>query len=146
MSQPKIKPEAMIDAITKSRGMVTIAADLLKCSPQTIYNYMERYPDVKAARENARERMLDTAELNLYQAINKGDMTAIIFYLKTQGKRRGYIERQENININVPLDLLQRTMEALEGAGLDAATVFENLIQQAANAALPSGERDSGSA
>ncbi len=131
MRPQKLDPKDVIDAITKARGMITIAADVLKCSPQTVYAYMERYPDVKSARENARERMLDTAELNLYQAINKGDMTAIIFYLKTQGKRRGYIERQENININVPLDLLQRTLEALEGAGIDATDFFTKAIQKA---------------
>ena len=39
--------------------------------------------------------MVDVAEGRLNQAVNNGDLTAIIFTLKTLGKSRGYIERQE---------------------------------------------------
>ena len=35
------------------------------------------------------------AELALYKAIQDGEGWAVCFYLKTQGKQRGYIERQE---------------------------------------------------
>jgi hypothetical protein len=31
----------------------------------------------------------------LDKGMKDGNMTAIIFYLKTQGKSRGYVERQE---------------------------------------------------
>ena len=43
----------------------------------------------------ARESMLDTAEATLYDKIAAGDTTALIFFLKTEGKSRGYVERQE---------------------------------------------------
>ena len=44
--------------------------------------------------------MLDFAESKLFQKIKEGDSTAILFYLKTQGKARGYIERSEVTGAN----------------------------------------------
>lgn len=52
-------------------------------------------PSVRQAVQSAKENMLDFAEGKLFQAISAGNMTALIFYLKTQGVHRGYIERRE---------------------------------------------------
>ena len=41
------------------------------------------------------EKSTDRAELKLMEAVEKGEIAAIIFRLKTKGKKRGYIERQE---------------------------------------------------
>ena len=39
--------------------------------------------------------MIDFAESSLYKQIKDGNTSATIFFLKTQAKRRGYIEKQE---------------------------------------------------
>ena len=38
---------------------------------------------------------LDFAESQLHKQIRDGEVSSTIFFLKTKGKRRGYIERQE---------------------------------------------------
>ena len=50
---------------------------------------------IKEAIQEAKESMLDFTENKLFTQIKEGNLTAIIFYLKTQGKARGYIEKQE---------------------------------------------------
>ena len=90
-----ISKENYIDAIHKSRGLLTAAADALGCSRGAIYEAAKRHPEIQQAIEDARERTTDLAEGKLFQKINEGDNTAIIFYLKTQAKKRGYVERQE---------------------------------------------------
>ncbi|NOX54565.1 MAG: hypothetical protein GXP27_09035 [Planctomycetes bacterium] len=69
--------------------MIYIAANRLGCSPQTIYTYARKYPDiVQRAIDEARGLMLDTAEMKLCQAIAEGESRAICFYLKCQGGMR----------------------------------------------------------
>jgi alkanesulfonate monooxygenase SsuD/methylene tetrahydromethanopterin reductase-like flavin-dependent oxidoreductase (luciferase family) len=87
--------QEMIDAITEARGFVTAAADKLGCSRRTVYRYINNYATVAEAVEDAREKRHDFVENKLMSAINDGNVTAIIFYLKTQCKTRGYVERYQ---------------------------------------------------
>ncbi len=86
----------MIEAIRSAKGMVYVAARQLNCSPNTIYNYASRYPTVQEAIDNERGLLVDTAELALWKALQAGEGWAISLVLKTLGKARGYIERQEH--------------------------------------------------
>lgn len=83
-------------ALRETKGMVTVAARKLGCSHNTIYKYAEKHQNVKDALREERQLMGDIAELALFKAIQNGEMSAIIFYLKTQCKDRGYIERHEH--------------------------------------------------
>lgn len=95
-TKPKYKPTEVIEAIKASKhGFETEVADLLLCSPRTVRNYINKYEEVKDAYIDRRERLIDHVESRLHSEIDKGNVTAIIFYLKTQAKDRGYVERQE---------------------------------------------------
>ena len=56
---------------------------------------MKKYVTFAQAVEEEREALKDTVENKLIDEIEAGNMTGIIFYLKTQAKDRGYIERHE---------------------------------------------------
>ena len=87
--------QKIIEALCECNGLLTLAARKAGVSYTTVKRYALEMPSVRQAVNDAKESMLDFAEGKLYQKIKAGDNTAIIFYLKTQGKGRGYIERQE---------------------------------------------------
>lgn len=89
------KPADVAEALRLNHGNASAAARVLQCHPDTIRVYCAKYPEVKAARESGTEVRLDVAEAALDRAVQKGEGWAICFLLKTRGKSRGYIERQE---------------------------------------------------
>ena len=91
----KYSPKRMADRLKDNRGLIYLTARQMGCAPQTIYNYIERFPTVKKAYEEARERTVDTAEVKFFQAIERGESWAISLALKTIGRRRGYVERKD---------------------------------------------------
>jgi len=87
--------EQVIEAVRGSKGFVTTIAKRLGCARIYVYKLAEKFPTVKQAIEEEREGNKDFAEGKLMEQINAGNMTGIIFYLKTQARDRGYVERQE---------------------------------------------------
>ena len=90
-----IRKKAMIEALEKSLGVVTTAAKQAGIDRTTHYVWMKEDEAYKQAVEDISDIALDFAESKLHKQIEKEDTTATIFYLKTKGKKRGYIERQE---------------------------------------------------
>lgn len=91
----KINVTTVTAALKKSRGMIAVAARMLGSDRQTVYNFLKRHPELKTVLEDEREYMTDAAEIALNAAIVRGEAWAVCFYLKTQGRSRGYIERIE---------------------------------------------------
>lgn len=86
---------AMVDALHKSLGIVTSACRIVGISRETHYRWLSEDPEYKKAVEDISEVALDFAESQLHKQIQEGEVTSTIFYLKTKGKNRGYIERSE---------------------------------------------------
>jgi hypothetical protein len=86
---------AMIEALEKSLGIVTTACKSVGIDRGTHYNWLKDDEEYKKAVLGIEDIALDFAESKLHKSIEKGSDTATIFFLKTKGKKRGYIERNE---------------------------------------------------
>ena len=83
-------------ALLKSNGLITPAAKSLGISQQALSARVQKSERLQKARELTTEKMLDAAENTLHKKIYKDEnLTASIFYLKTKGRHRGYIEKKE---------------------------------------------------
>jgi hypothetical protein len=78
-----------------SSGNISYIARRLGVERQTVYNYIDKWVTVERAVKDEREAMLDYTENQLLNQVREGNITAIIFTLKTLGKSRGYVERSE---------------------------------------------------
>lgn len=85
------KKEEMVAALVKSLGIVTIACKEVGIERTTHYDWMKNDEEYKKLVEDIGDVALDFAESMLHKQIQDKDTTATIFYLKTKGKKRGYI-------------------------------------------------------
>lgn len=85
----------MLEALEKSLGIVSTAAKVAGIDRSTHYLWLREDPAYKEAVEEVQDQVLDFAESHLYKLIKHGNPAANIFYLKTKGRKRGYVEHQE---------------------------------------------------
>lgn len=86
----RFTPEQVAEALIESFGVMAVAARRLGVTRMTIWRYIRRYETCRKAREEGRERLKDLAESKLVEAIADREPWAIQFYLRTQGRDRGY--------------------------------------------------------
>ena len=106
-----IKKESMLDALEKSLGVVTVACKSANVPRSTYYKWIKEDEEFKQQVEELQNVVLDFAESTLHKLIADGNTAATIFFLKTKGKKRGFVEKQEldltsgdepiKININI---------------------------------------------
>jgi hypothetical protein len=95
--------KAMLLALEQSLGIVTAAAKSVGIDRTTHYLWLKDDEEYKAAVDSIQDITLDFAESQLHKQIKDGEVTSTIFYLKTKGKKRGYVERvEQDVSINLP--------------------------------------------
>jgi len=93
MTQNEIDAKQVISLIEEYRGNVSAVAQKIGCARNTLYAFIEKRPTCQAALANSREKMVDNVESVLYSQALAGEAWAVCFFLKTQAKHRGYVER-----------------------------------------------------
>ena len=90
------------EALINNSGFIANSAQDLVISRQTLAKYIEADPDLQTIMKDAKEALKDEVEHQLLKNIKAGKETSIIWFMKTQMKDRGYIEKIENeTNLNV---------------------------------------------
>lgn len=85
----------MLEALERSLGIVSTAAEKAGIDRATHYRWLQDDPEYREAVRMVEERTIDFAESHLHALIKDKNPQAVIFYMKTKGKTRGYVERQE---------------------------------------------------
>ena len=106
-----IKKESILEALEKSLGVVTMACKSADVPRSTYYKWLNEDEEFAKAVKDIENIALDFGESQLHKQIKDGNTSATIFFLKTKGKKRGYIERSEldltsgdepiKINVNI---------------------------------------------
>ena len=94
-----IKKRAFIEQFRKSLGNITMACKSAEIDRSTYYRWLDEDQAFAEMVADVNEESIDFAESSLMKQINSGDTTATIFYLKTKGKKRGYVEKTETESI-----------------------------------------------
>lgn len=118
--------EDILKALEAKNGIVSEACKSIGFSRSTFYKWLNDDPDFKKKVDEIQDVAIDYVESKLFEKITgvtvkRGETdegedivydvppsdTAIIFYLKTKGKKRGYIEKQEiDANLSGSVNLI----------------------------------------
>tara|TARA_R110000851_G_scaffold101980_1_gene218293 strand:+ start:129 stop:536 length:408 start_codon:yes stop_codon:yes gene_type:complete len=90
-----IKKETLLKALEQSLGVVTVACKKSDTPRSTYYKWLKEDEEFARDVKEIENVALDFAESQLHKQISANSTAATIFYLKTKGKQRGYVERQE---------------------------------------------------
>jgi len=94
----RLSKKKVTESIEHYNGNISAVARSFGVSRRAVYNFVkDKYPDLWEIVQEQREMWKDDAESELMrQAMEDKNTTALIFFLKTQAKDRGYTERQEH--------------------------------------------------
>ncbi len=89
------KKKAVLEVLEKTAGNIKMACEQVGIARSRFYEWLKTDEVFKKRYEEVIEGLIDYAESKLLQAIANNNITAIIFFLKTKGRNRGYVEKVE---------------------------------------------------
>lgn len=107
-----------IERLQETLGVISQACERAGINRTTYYAWLEDDEKFREEVEACKELETDFVENCLKKRIKEGDTTAIIFYLKTKGKNRGYSEKIEysgemKVDANIQRQLTSKEAQEL---------------------------------
>lgn len=118
----------MSAALRKHNGNQAAVARSLGVTRQSVNDFIGRNAEIlRPIVEECREVFIDEVEKAMHSQAKSGNVTAQIFILKTLGKRRGYVEREDGsislaVLAQVTEELGKAVVTAVKEVGLDEPT------------------------
>lgn len=97
------KAQQFIEAIPGTGGVISAIADRIGCQWHTVRNAIERFPTVKAAYDDEREKVTDLAESVLIKSIEQKNLGSAKWWLTRKGGERGFVEKWDVTSGGEPL-------------------------------------------
>jgi len=89
------KKKLVLQELEKAHGVVTQACMKAKVSRAQFYRWWNADEKFRSECDDIQESAVDYVESQLFKQIEQGNITGQIFYLKTKGKHRGYVEKTQ---------------------------------------------------
>ena len=117
MNKTEHHKKALLEALEKTLGIVSNACKKADVGRTTYYEWYNNDEDFRKKADDLQNVALDFVESQLHKQIAKQSTAATIFYLKTKGKKRGYIERQEitgadGMPTNFQIEIIDKTEDS----------------------------------
>lgn len=111
-NKSKVSDKQIIEALKATHGFQSQACKLLErqlnisFTTSAMSKRISASEEIKSALAEMLTADLDYAENKMWELIKNGNVAALLFYLKTKGKERGYAERRELTGSNgTPLQM-----------------------------------------
>ena len=92
------KKRKFLKEFKKHQGEWKASADCAGVSVTTIKYWMRVDEDFKDRVFDIDQSFVDEVEQTLFKQIRKGNINAIIFYMRCKAKDRGYVEKFDDLN------------------------------------------------
>jgi hypothetical protein len=86
----KLTKALVREALEKNGGLKTQAALQLDVTPQALDYWLRKHPDLQDLRQVSLKKLTDIAEGHLFQAVVKGDMKWVQYFLDHHARALGY--------------------------------------------------------
>lgn len=139
VGRKNIPRDELIEAIRKTRGLLYLASNVLGVNHVTLSKLIEADEELSQIWKEEKGKTLDRAEAKLMQAVDKGEQWAITMILRTLGRERGYVERQEvasmsHVKLEIVEEIVDSSSKAIQiKASYKSPSLPENFVEDKDN-------------
>jgi hypothetical protein len=132
-----LRQKIFLDALRACSWNLSEACRMAKIHRSTFYLWLRENKSFADKVDAIREERIDFAESKLMEKVAEGHIIAILFFLKCQGKQRGWMEDQKVVIESINRSISKKHRDAIVNAAIATATSPKNLLPQTTKTSSP---------